>query len=356
MSFLRNTWYVALWSQDLEAGKLVSRTFLNEPIVMFRREDGSPAAIADACAHRFAPLSMGKIVHGDRVRCPYHALEFDGSGACVHNPHGNGRIPPAMKVRSYPLHEKHSLIWIWMGDKEADPALIPDFRLLDPDSGRLVSKRDWILMEASWELITDNLLDLSHTAVVHEGILGSEHTIKANLTIEQKGTTVFVGRSVPNVPAPGLYDLLYKRDGGQVDLWADMRWDVPGCMINDTGVTEPGAPRAEGTGFFGMHFLTPETEKTTYYLFAAVRQNPRSWGEPLDTEIQRQVSDLRRIAFQEQDQGIIRAQQNVMHTAPYPLKYCLLEIDVGPVRYKRIMDGLVRQEQEELQAGTGRAA
>jgi phenylpropionate dioxygenase-like ring-hydroxylating dioxygenase large terminal subunit len=78
-------------------------------------------------------------------------------------------------------------------------------------------------MEASYGLITDNLMDLSHTAVVHEGILGSEHTVKANLSIEQKGTTVKVGRSVPNVPAPGLYDLIYKNDGRQVDLWMDMR-------------------------------------------------------------------------------------------------------------------------------------
>ena len=61
-----------------------------------------------------------------------------------------------------------------MGERPADPALIPDFSLLDPDSDRLVSKRDWILMDAGYRLITDNLLDLSHTAVIHEGILGSE--------------------------------------------------------------------------------------------------------------------------------------------------------------------------------------
>jgi phenylpropionate dioxygenase-like ring-hydroxylating dioxygenase large terminal subunit len=33
------------------------------------------------------------------VQCPYHGLEFDATGACVHNPHGNGAIPKAAVVR-----------------------------------------------------------------------------------------------------------------------------------------------------------------------------------------------------------------------------------------------------------------
>jgi phenylpropionate dioxygenase-like ring-hydroxylating dioxygenase large terminal subunit len=358
MAFLRNTWYVALWSQDLAPEQMVARKFLNEQIVLFRQADGNAAAIADACAHRSSPLSLGKIVKGTNVRCPYHALEFDGTGKCVFNPHGSGRIPPALKVRSYPVAEKHSMIWIWMGEKEADPSLIPDFSILDPDPKKVVSKRDWLLMQAGYQLIIDNLMDLSHTAIVHEGILGSEHTVKANLTIEQSGTTVKVGRSIPNVPAPGLYDLIYRNDGRQVDLWMDMRWDVPACMINDTGVTEPGAPREQGTGFFGMHFLTPETETTTYYLFCAVRFNPISWGQPRDGEIQAKVSDLRRLAFQEQDQTIIKAQQDTMLSRQKAEHPVLLEIDVGPVRYNRVLEGLIKQEQEAsaAQGSEGRAA
>jgi len=164
-------------------------------------------------------------------------------------------------------------------------------------------------MQASYELITDNLMDLSHTAIMHEGILGTEHTVKGNVTIEQTGSTVRAGRSLRNVPAPGLYDLMYKNDGRQVDFWQDIRWDAPACMIIDSGVTDAGTPREEGSGIYGMHFLTPETETTTYYHFCAVRFNPISWGQPLDGEIQKKLSDLRRFAFEEQDQPIIKAQQ-----------------------------------------------
>lgn len=350
MAFLRNTWYVALWSQDLKPGELVARKFLNESIVLFRDDEGKPAALADACAHRFSPLSLGKIVKGKNIRCPYHALEFDGTGKCVFNPHGNGHIASTLKVKSYPVHEKHSLIWIWMGDKAADPALIPDFSLLNPDTPYLVSKRDWILMKTSYDLIVDNLMDLSHTAIVHEGILGDENTIKANLTIEQEGNAVSVGRAIPNVPAPGLYDLIYKRDRRNVDLWMDMKWHPPACMINYTGVTEPNAPRDQGTGFWGMHFLTPETEQTTYYLFCAVRFNPISWGQPLDGEIQQQVSHLRRVAFEDQDQVIIKAQQDMLNAQNGAVRPVLLEIDLGPVRYKRVLDKLIAEEQRAANA------
>ncbi len=44
------------------------------------------------------------------------------AGACVLNPHGNKRVPPSARVRSYPVVEKHRALWIWMGDKPADPS------------------------------------------------------------------------------------------------------------------------------------------------------------------------------------------------------------------------------------------
>ncbi|HZN31013.1 MAG TPA: Rieske 2Fe-2S domain-containing protein, partial [Xanthobacteraceae bacterium] len=64
-TYLRNAWYVAAWSDDLAEGQLLGRTILKEPVVLYRKSDGSPAALQDRCPHRFAPLHMGKIVNGD---------------------------------------------------------------------------------------------------------------------------------------------------------------------------------------------------------------------------------------------------------------------------------------------------
>jgi len=100
MTFLRNTWYMAMWSENLAAGTLLPRMLLGTPLVFWRDTQGRVAALEDRCPHRFAPLSKGKLL-GDRVQCGYHGLEFDGSGACVRNPHVTGRIPPAAKVPSF---------------------------------------------------------------------------------------------------------------------------------------------------------------------------------------------------------------------------------------------------------------
>ena len=72
--YLRNAWYVAAWSDDVADGKLLPRTVMDEPIVLYRKVDGNVAAIANRCAHRFAPLSMGKIVSGDRTSARITAL------------------------------------------------------------------------------------------------------------------------------------------------------------------------------------------------------------------------------------------------------------------------------------------
>ena len=96
-TYLRNAWYVAAWSDDLVDGQLLARTIMKEPVVLYRKADGNVAAILDRCSHRFAPLHMGKIVHGDRIQCPYHGLEFDASGACVLNPHGAEEHPLARR-------------------------------------------------------------------------------------------------------------------------------------------------------------------------------------------------------------------------------------------------------------------
>ena len=104
-TYLRNAWYVAAWSDDLGEGQLIGRTILKQPIVLYRTSDGQVAALDDRCPHRFAPLHMGKIVGGNQVRCVYHGLEFDASGACVLNPHGSKHIPSRAKVRSYPVVE-----------------------------------------------------------------------------------------------------------------------------------------------------------------------------------------------------------------------------------------------------------
>lgn len=343
MQFLRNVWYMAAWSENVAAGKSLARTILNEPIVFFRGSGGVLSAFEDRCPHRGAPLSMGRIA-GDRIICGYHGLEFDRTGMCVRNPHPSGKIPPGARVRTYPVAERFSAIWIWMGEKPTNPDTIPDFSALDGKDSKTTTRRDHMVMDASYELITDNLLDCSHTSFVHEGILGNEAMIQAPTEVTQSGRTIHVKRYSRAVPAPGVFDLIYKKQDGPVDTWTDIRWDAPGCMLLDVGVTAPGAPQREGTGYLGVHILTPETARSTHYHFSAQRWNPEpgSQGE----ELRKKWSDLRRFAFEQQDEPLIRAQQRIADLLPDDgtRKAVTLETDAGVIRWRRIMEQLIQTE------------
>ena len=122
-------------------------------------------------------------------RCPYHGLQFGSDGVCSHNPHGDGAIPKAARVRAFPVVERHTAVWIWMGDPEkADPECIVDFSILSrgPHEG-LRSIHGHFVVEASYELEVDNLLDLSHPEFLHASSIGSAGHHSAQYEAFQEG-------------------------------------------------------------------------------------------------------------------------------------------------------------------------
>ena len=343
--FLRNAWYVAAWSEEIAPGKLVARRILGEPVVMYRKADGTLAALENRCPHRFAPLSLGTLLPGDRVQCAYHGLQFDGAGACVHNPHGTKTIPSRARVISYPIVEKHLAAWIWMGDKPADPAKIPDFGVMDNVPALHMTKLDYIRVKANYELVVDNLLDVSHTSFLHDGLLGNKETVESETPVEQDGDDVIVSRYSPNATPPGMFTQFWPGHPERIDKFSRTRWMAPCYLTLHTGICAPGAPKETGTGYHGIHMLTPEDEQTTHYFFTAARWGVKT-GDDDNRVLRDKVAKLRRFAFEEQDGPVIEEQQKVINEATRPLDPMILSVDVGPVRYKRVLERLLAAERE----------
>ena len=183
--WIRNCWQVIAFSKEIGATPL-ARTICEEKVVLFRTGAGEAVALADRCPHRLAPLSLGRVV-GDTIQCGYHGLCFDAQGQCVRVP-GQDTVPRNARVRNYPLVERHTFAWIWLGDAaRADPAAIPDVHWVDDPAWAAVT--GYHHFGANYQLVNDNLLDLSHESFVHEETIGNESVAEAPCHVTLVGNT-----------------------------------------------------------------------------------------------------------------------------------------------------------------------
>src|SRR5260221_8978016 len=133
----------------------------------------------------------------------------------------------------------------------------------------------------------------------------------------------------------------------RVDKFTRMRWMAPCNLRLLTGICAPGAVPESGTGYHAIHMLTPETDRTTHYFFTAARFNVLTSDDDLNAQIQDKISTTRRFAFEEQDAPVIEAQQEIIDAAETLADPIILAIDVGPVRYKKVLQKLISAEQPQ---------
>lgn len=340
MPFLKNCWYAAGWAEEF-GQDLVARQIIGKHLLLFRTADGSVTAISDTCPHRFAPLHKGKRV-GDHVECPYHGLQFNADGRCVHNPHGDHAIPKAAFVERYPVVERDTLVWVWMGDRDrVDPSAIPDFSIANDEKTWVHTKWLAMTMGISYELITDNLLDLSHATYLH-ATLGNEALASGIIDVRQDGNTVYSDRVGINDRPPLLFPAIGAcKPDEKVDFWADIRWDAPASFLLHSGVAPTGLDRADGSSLFSIQILTPETETRTRYIIRLMR-NFNMENPAVSPAIEENVQ----AAFMTEDEPMIQNVSDRMGGQDFwELNPILLAGDGGAVRARRIMAQLIEQEQ-----------
>jgi len=296
-AFLRDEWYVAAFSHEVAAGPL-GRTICGEPVVLFRRYDGSVAALEDRCGHRRYPLSLGKVI-GDRLRCGYHGACFSGTGACVAIP-GQDTVPASFNVRAYLTHEAHGVISLWLGDGAlADPALIPDWRLnADPEWAAV---RGLHRMPANYQLVLDNLLDLTHVAFIHK-MLGGPGITENPLEFSVEGDVVQTQRMMRNVDIPGIYAAMGRT--GRIDRWQKQLVCAPSYVYFESGAEPVGSNNPPShPHHVVIQGITPESETSTHYFWSVSRHFAIE-----DEAISKAFRDISGDAFDE-DVAALGAQQ-----------------------------------------------
>lgn len=338
MSWLQNSWYMAGWSDEVADGASLARTIIDAPILFWRDADGRLRALADRCAHRLAPLSLGRI-DGKTVRCGYHGLTFDGdSGRCVHNPHGP--ISSAIAVRPYPVVERHRVMWIWMGDAaDADEAKIPDLSFIDRSPEHAFSK-GYMPTAADHRLLEDNILDLSHGDYLHAETLGGGSFTRAKVLVEERGDTVFVRWTAKDEKAIPIWRSELPDPDMRVDMTTEVLWHPSGVMLLNSDLVPADAPEAR-IDTWNAHIMTPDTATSTHYFYC----NARSYRTD-DADYNAAITAGLAIAFGGEDKPMIEAQQRRIGDAD--LLDCgpaLLSIDNASTRARRVYRRLVEAEQ-----------
>lgn len=343
--FLRETWYVLGWIQDLDiAGGILGRVIAGDPIMVWRDDEGTLHAMEDRCPHRHAPLSLGR-VEGATLKCMYHGMAFATNGQCISVP--LMETPPDSRVRVYPVVERDDWIWVWIGSPEnADKTMIPSaYGTSDPKRPMQFNTLEY---SAHYQLLHDNLCDLSHVDFVHQttlqpasGAQWSESTPR----IQSADRAIrferwFEGAQLPSDP------------GTRVDVWSTYEFAVPGIFVmygarfpvgtaKRCGLTEPRgiAPIVEN---IEQQAVTPISESRTAYHYATGLVGSTD-------EITKQLSERMGVvmaAFLE-DRVMIEAQQKIWDLTPDTQPKCFLPQDRGPFLMRKLMSKLIEKQQFE---------
>jgi phenylpropionate dioxygenase-like ring-hydroxylating dioxygenase large terminal subunit len=267
-AFIFDAWYVAAWGEEITRAPM-RRIFLDEPVVMYRRQDGTPVALSDRCVHRAYPLSRGTL-EGDQIVCGYHGFKFDGHGACTWVP-GQANVPKSARVKTYPLVESGPYVWIWMGDPDAaDRSAIPDHHWTYDSEWKII--KDMRTIKARYALLIDNLMDLSHETFTHANTIGSADVADTPIRTEVDGRIVRCFRHMENVPTPPFY----QQSTGitdNIDRWQDIEYDVPALYTLHVRVAPVGAPDEKASFSKVIYALTPETHRSTHDFWVISRKS-----------------------------------------------------------------------------------
>ena len=343
IQYLMNAWYVAALSSEIDDEVLFRRKILDRSILIYRKRNGEPVAMHDRCPHRFLPLSMGKR-DGDDVVCHYHGLKFDCTGKCIHSPHGSGNIPATAVVKSFPIVERDGFLWLWPGDPDkADPNKILDCSKLSN------SPKDAVFYfvlknEANYELISDNIMDLTHIDHLHGPLINTGGYLSPlKPEVSENGDDIHIRWDWEPDKAFALLANNLKEPAAPAKQFFSVQWRAPSYMHLQVGAVQGGDDyHNDGVVLYDFHLMTPETARSTHYFFGSARNYKQH-----DAEYNKMHQEGLKAAFATEDKPVIDLQQEEIDTPDlFALGPVILSSDVGNVRVRRKLKAMIDAEHD----------
>ena len=191
----KENWYPVAFAKVTDKTLPTRCELFGDPIALWH--DGETwAAMADACPHRLAPLSEGRVDESGQIECPYHGWKFNEHGDCTKIPQLEESQSPEKVFKScggvsYAAVEAQGLVWLWGEPLKAgtapkpDASTIPTCEALDDDRFVWIDvSRD---MPYSADMLLENVLDSSHVPFTHHQTISKrENAVSMPLRLTKK--------------------------------------------------------------------------------------------------------------------------------------------------------------------------
>jgi pheophorbide a oxygenase len=267
---------------------------LNKKLVVFWSEsDKEWKCLDDRCSHRFAPLSEGRVLNDGCLQCAYHGWEFDGQGKCLKVPQSKTETG-GRSVTGYPVRVQASMIFVW-ADPESYEDLgktvsIPTFPALE---NALETQGEYICfmrdLPYGYELLGENLLDLSHLPFSHHGVGGLTRDLGGPLSFKM------LSASQKSEDNP-LYEAILKDAASSDPQFKAMPSPPPDAALN-LGFYEPSHVRytrqiipGQASSYVSLYFCPSSNSKSRVFLFNLFAPRPAPPKRPVGQRIKSWVS------------------------------------------------------------------
>lgn len=188
-----NYWFPFALSSQLEpADAPFMARLLGRNYVALRAPDGRLGFFDEGCPHRGASLALARVEDGGRLRCIFHAWEFDIEGNATdcptEPPERAAAFCARVKLKRYPVHEAGGLAWVWLGSGEEPP--FPEL----PFAGALENNSflTATLGQCNWLQGVEGTLDSAHIGTLHKTwISGIANRNKGNIGMSLDGPPTY---------------------------------------------------------------------------------------------------------------------------------------------------------------------
>jgi 3-ketosteroid 9alpha-monooxygenase subunit A len=168
------------WFMVADAEKVTHKPssvrFFGNDMVVYRGASGNVVMLDAYCPHMGTHLgknttayavAQGQHVVGDSIQCPYHGWRFGPDGKCNHIPYFS-TIPPAARVKAYPVIERYNGVFFWNDPEGGTPDYeLPHIPEWDDAAWIRWHFDDLGTMNLHPIEVVDNISDVAHLQPVH---------------------------------------------------------------------------------------------------------------------------------------------------------------------------------------------